>query len=515
MTKIDKIALLKNVGSSWVALGVTVIAGFFLSPYILHHLGDEAFGLWVLIFSITGYYGLFDLGIRSSIVRYVAKYAATDDRQQLNLLVNTALFSYAAIGFVCLLITAVATYFVALMFRVPPEFLRTARLLFAMVGTSVALGFPLGVFGGILDGLQRFMISNVTSLSSTLLRAVLILIALQHGGGLLTVAFITVSLPLVASLVNAGIVLRLLPIRFSLHNLDRRTLRRIASYSGPTFMIIVAARLRFRTDALVIGTFLSATAITYFTVGARLLEYSGEVVNSLAQIFVPMSSQLHATNDLDQLKKIVVAGNRACSFIIFPIATILVLLGKSVIEAWVGPRYVAQSYPVMLVLLVAYCLMLSQSACNRVLFGMAKHKILAIVTLVEGAANLALSIALVRRFGIFGDALGTAIPLSCTMLFFLPHHVCRLLKISLRTYIREAFTLPLVLCVPLVGTLLWMRRWFVPHNYLQLCLQLLLGVAVYGAGLLWAFRTGRAWNVGELSVNNSSTELPIEIVEGD
>jgi O-antigen/teichoic acid export membrane protein len=280
-------------------------------------------------------------------------------------------------------------------------------------------------------------------------------------------------------------------------------------------MIIVAARLRFRTDALVIGTFLSATAITYFTVGARLLEYSGEVVNSLAQIFVPMSSQLHATNDLDQLKKIVVAGNRACSFIIFPIATILVLLGKSVIEAWVGPRYVAQSYPVMLVLLVAYCLMLSQSACNRVLFGMAKHKILAIVTLVEGAANLALSIALVRRFGIFGDALGTAIPLSCTMLFFLPHHVCRLLKISLRTYIREAFTLPLVLCVPLVGTLLWMRRWFVPHNYLQLCLQLLLGVAVYGAGLLWAFRTGRAWNVGELSLNNSSTELPIEIVEGD
>jgi O-antigen/teichoic acid export membrane protein len=228
-----------------------------------------------------------------------------------------------------------------------------------------------------------------------------------------------------------------------------------------------------------------------------------------------MSSQLHATNDLDQLKKIVVAGNRACSFIIFPIATILVLLGKSVIEAWVGPRYVAQSYPVMLVLLVAYCLMLSQSACNRVLFGMAKHKILAIVTLVEGAANLALSIALVRRFGIFGDALGTAIPLSCTMLFFLPHHVCRLLKISLRTYIREAFTLPLVLCVPLVGTLLWMRRWFVPHNYLQLCLQLLLGVAVYGAGLLWAFRTGRAWNVGELSLNNSSTELPIEIVEGD
>jgi len=70
MKQLDKVEILKNVGSSWFALGVNVLVGIFLSPYILHRLGDEAFGLWVLIFSITGYYGLFDLGIRSSIVRY-------------------------------------------------------------------------------------------------------------------------------------------------------------------------------------------------------------------------------------------------------------------------------------------------------------------------------------------------------------------------------------------------------------------------------------------------------------
>ena len=47
---------------------------------------------------MTGYYGLFDLGIRSSIVRYVAKYSATGESEQLNRLVNTAMFSYSAIG---------------------------------------------------------------------------------------------------------------------------------------------------------------------------------------------------------------------------------------------------------------------------------------------------------------------------------------------------------------------------------------------------------------------------------
>jgi hypothetical protein len=47
----------------------------------------------VLIFSVTGYYGLFDLGIRSSIIRYVSKYTATGDREKLTQFVNTALFS--------------------------------------------------------------------------------------------------------------------------------------------------------------------------------------------------------------------------------------------------------------------------------------------------------------------------------------------------------------------------------------------------------------------------------------
>src|SRR6516165_179667 len=101
--KFDKNQILKNIGSSWFSLAVNVVLGIFLSPFILHHLGDDAFGLWILIFSVTGYYGLFDLGIRSSIVRYVAKYSAVDDYEQMNRLISTALASYSAVCLVCLL----------------------------------------------------------------------------------------------------------------------------------------------------------------------------------------------------------------------------------------------------------------------------------------------------------------------------------------------------------------------------------------------------------------------------
>jgi O-antigen/teichoic acid export membrane protein len=68
----QKREIIKNVSSSWFSLGINILVGIFLLPFILHRLGNAAYGAWVLVFSVTGYYGLFDLGVRSSIIRYVS-----------------------------------------------------------------------------------------------------------------------------------------------------------------------------------------------------------------------------------------------------------------------------------------------------------------------------------------------------------------------------------------------------------------------------------------------------------
>jgi O-antigen/teichoic acid export membrane protein len=498
MRTLDKRQIVKNVSSSWFALGTNVVVGFFLWPMIVHRLGDDAAGIWILIFSITGYYGLFDLGIRSSIIRYVSKTKATNDVEAASRVVSTSLFGYSCIGAFAFLITVIVSLFVNRFHSVPPEFHSTAPWLLFMVGTAVSLGFPLGVSGGVLEGLQRFDARRFPDIGATLLKGALIVFALQHGYGLLTVALITVAMPLLASVVCTIIAARLLPVPMGLRYVDGATFREMATYGGTTLIIIVSARLRFRSDSIIIGAFLSSAAITYFNIGARIVDYAGEVVENLAQLFVPMSSQADALGETDRLRKIFVAGNRFCALIIFPICAVLVILGKSVIEAWVGVRYVETSYPVLLILLLSTSLMLAQAASPRVLFGMSRHRTWAIVTLIEGLANIVLSIALVRPYGIIGDAVGTAAPLAITTVCFLPWHLCRQLQIRIGTYLREAYFLPLILCAPLIVALLLMKQWFVPHNYVQLSAHLVVAGAVYGLSLSWAFASKRAMKVGTL-----------------
>ena len=495
----EKIRIIKNVSSNWLALGVNVAVGIFLSPFIVHHLGDSAFGIWVLIFSITGYYGIFDLGIRSAIIRYVSKFNATGEVEELAKIVNTNLFMHTCTCIVSMIVTVVLSIYVDRLFKIPPEFHSDARWLLLMTGASVAVGFPLGVIGGILEGLQRYYIQSWMNIVSNLLRAALIVVALQRGGGLLTVAVITVALGTLAQLIRAIVAMRLVRVPLGLRYVKWNTFTTVARYSSVTFVLLIATRLKFKSDEIVIGTMMSAAAITYFNIGARIVDYAGSVITALAQIFVPMASASEATGDMDRLRKIFVAGNRFCALTIFPICVTLIMLGKSVIEVWMGKKYVVTSYPVLVVMILPCTVLWAQGASARLLIGIGKHRTWAVVTIVEGISNVILSVILVRPYGIVGDAWGTAIPMFCSMILFMPRHVCRQLNIRLGAYVREAYLLPLLLCAPLVATFWLMRHWFVPHHFMQLALQLLIGGAVYGAGVGWAFWTNRATRVGKLT----------------
>jgi hypothetical protein len=133
---------------------------------------------------------------------------------------------------------------------------------------------------------------------------------------------------------------------------------------------------------------------------------------------------------------------------------------------------------------------------------------MAAVTVIEGIANVILSIALVRPLGIVGDALGTAIPLSFTCLVFLPRHMKKQIGVPVGTFLREAYTLPILLNLPFVGALLLANRFFYPRNLIQLAIETLVVGSVYGVGLAWAYRTNRAFHLAEIA--GLAKTLPVE-----
>ena len=69
----------RNTAYSALGYAVSVLALIFLTPYIIHQLGASLYGIWILVTVVTGYAGLTDLGIGTSLQKFVAEHDAKND----------------------------------------------------------------------------------------------------------------------------------------------------------------------------------------------------------------------------------------------------------------------------------------------------------------------------------------------------------------------------------------------------------------------------------------------------
>jgi O-antigen/teichoic acid export membrane protein len=91
-----------------------------------------------------------------------------------------------------------------------------------------------------------------------------------------------------------------------------------------------------------------------------------------------------------------------------------------------------------------------------VLYGLGEHRVIAVLRVVEGVIKIALSIVLVKLYGVIGVAIGTAIPHIIVVGWTLPQKLPRIFPIDLRAYYINVYGRPLAAAVPF-----FVAAWFV------------------------------------------------------
>ena len=84
--------LARNTIYSLFGQGLPVLVALFAIPLLIKNLGAERFGILTLAWMITGYFGLFDLGIGRALTKLVAEKIPGNNSQEITPLVWTALF---------------------------------------------------------------------------------------------------------------------------------------------------------------------------------------------------------------------------------------------------------------------------------------------------------------------------------------------------------------------------------------------------------------------------------------
>ncbi len=480
--------IIRGAFSNWVSYAVTFLVAFFLSPFIVHHLGNVAYGVWVLVVSLISYLGLLDLGLRGAVTRYVAQHHAQNDHIESSRVVFGALWIRFWISCGILALSTILAFGLPKILEIPVELVLPARWALLLIGANLAMTLSFGVFGAVLAALHRFDLLSAVSIGQSLGRAAGAVILLRAGHGIVALASWELSVGVAVCLATAALSLRTYPeLRISLGRPGPALLKKLWSYSFYAFLLNTAVQVVYYTDNLVVGSFVSVAAVTFYAIGGSIIEYLRQLVSSLTVSFTPLASRIDAEGQRDHMKSLLIHGTRASLLIALPIEATLFFRGPTFIGLWMGEHYAAASGHVLQVLLIAQVFALANMTSGGIAYGMAKHKPVAIWACLEGAGNLALSMLLAHKIGIMGVAWGTVIPSLAIHLFVWPPYVCKLVGMPVWGYVFRAWLQPILAVLPFAGGCYLAEHYWMASGLIPFFAQIAALMPLFIAGVLLCF----------------------------
>ena len=438
----------------WVA---PVVVNFSATPFLLHGLGPDAYGLQNLVALVVGYFSIMDMGLDIAGVKFLAEYHAQGDTESENRLLSTNLQIYGVIGIVGMVLILLSAKLLATrVFQMPADL----RLQAITVFRFGALGFLANMFvawgSSIPQGLQRYDIVNSGSMTTSVVGVGIGLGAVFAGYGVVGYVLVRIVTTWLVGVVYFFIARHLLPtLRFRLE-IDWEMLRRVGGVAMYGVVLRITGILTTSADRTLIGAWLGTTAVAIYTIPNLVSISLGQLVSRMINFLFPMTSELSSTGQYEALRDIFTRASR----FIFAISTATFLplfaLADIFLGLWVGPEIATQSSGVFRLLLAASYLSSISILAGPVVPGLGYFRPFTIYAVLKGMVIGIGCAVFIGPWGIAGAGIGVLLGSVVDVVFFL-FSLRHYLRISFRRIAYRTYLSPMVLGMVLAGLTFLLR----------------------------------------------------------
>jgi O-antigen/teichoic acid export membrane protein len=454
------VSLRRALGSSVIAHAVQMASSMISVPLFLRAFGTELYGYWGALLGLTSYLALLNFGIAQTVSSQ-ASTADPADPDGIPRAVRAGLSSYARICAVALPPVAVVA---ALSpwgdwFTLPEAWSRAAAAAAVAVGVSFVLELPFSVFRAALHGSGAVATERFISSASVVLRLGAAWV-FAHVHPPLWVAVLLLSVVTLSGHFACAVALwHRFPRLWSgaVGALEGEEKRRFRLAGWGFFVLQIAGAVIWATDAFIAGVVLGADAAARVSVAWRVLSIVLAVSSLVAPALAPSLAQAWATGDRPRASKLATQASQVLCGVTVVSALGMLSAGEDLFELWLGPgmfvgRWTWIGY--VMILLVQAPLTIPHAFVTQA----GLHQRYALVTVLEAALKLGLSVFLMRWLGLPGLPLGTLLARGLTTLWLLPATFAAEMGIAFLPWI-WALARPLVASALAYG-LLWFSAIF-------------------------------------------------------
>jgi O-antigen/teichoic acid export membrane protein len=497
---------LSNVFWSWLGVGINLFSAAILSPYIIHKLGVEGYGIWVLVFTLVEFFCLADLGFRSAVVKFSAHYLATEEEGKVNEVINSGLVYFASMACLVAAAAVVLAQHAHRFLQIPAEYLSIFSTMVLLIGLSWTAGMLFNVFQAALEGFQRFDLVVRIWILTTAIRSIGCFVVLALGYGLIEMTMLVVGAQLIGYFLYYLAIRHVFPpLRLSLRAPSTPMLRQMGRFGIHNFVAFISTLVLTHSPLLLIGHLRPVVFAGYFALPLRLMLLIREIPSRVAVVTGSASAQLWAKQEFNTLAQIATHSNSYCYALILPAGLFLAAYHHELMRLWIGPEFALHSAPLLPVLFLGVAVAVAgQYNSGAILIGTGNHQRYSRGLLAEAVLGVALLYYVIPRYGLLAAAWVTSVLMILNRGLVASWLLCHYMKLSWPRFLGSIYLRPTATALPVFGLLVWLKRhWLGGQTWVELVVATALTASVYYAlaffvclreehrGLLWQWGSQR------------------------
>ena len=343
----------RNVTTTILARVVNMARGVCLVPFLLAHIGLEAYGIWTTIFILVTYVGLTTMGVSNVYIKYVAEFTARREYDKANALLSTGLavtIPLCAAVFACFVL---GWNWFAPWLRLPAAHAGDGKEAVLIVLGVFLSSIAFNAFGDMLTGTQQIASTQVFLTIGIVVEFVLIVALVSAGRGIRGLA----EAYLARVVINDGLTWwwahrTIKWLRLSPRLVRRESLRYVVHFGGLVQLQSMLAIFQVSVDRLAGLTLIGAWAAGLLDVAKKWPTSVSSIPTAFFAALLPAASHVDAASDrstwLGNLQQLYLSASRHSNLCTAAFCAAMTFWAAPIMHVWLGAALPAGGSPILL-----------------------------------------------------------------------------------------------------------------------------------------------------------------------
>jgi len=461
MSLTDKV--IKNTFYHTLSQVTGLLFPLILTPIIISNIGEFEFGIYAIALGFIGTFGLFDLSISSSFIKFISEHYNKEEISELNNTITTGFAFYVVFSFLICLVGYLLSDFIISIINVPPELaekgvfaIRISLLIFFIANTTT-------IFVSILISLQKMYINSWLGIIVNFLNAISIYTLLQLGFGLKGLLYSQLATVAINGFFSFYIAKREMPeMKFSIKNLNIASLKKMSVFGAQMQTSKLATFASEKYDEFLLAYFSVLSNVTYFNLGGRISRLGRFLPFQLIPQVAPVAAELNAKGEKEKIKRLFEDTTKYLTIVSVPVLVFLFAFADTIIFTWMGSDdYSISAYILRILIVGQFVNLLFSAPGNSITPNLGYPKFQMREGIISLIINLILSYILIKNYGIVGAAAGNAAAIIISSLYIF-YVSARFFEKKIFSLLADNYLKPIIAgCAGIVVTLI--TNWLISN----------------------------------------------------